>query len=49
MIEKQAFEQIFRCHYDRMFRLARRMLGSDEESICFPNSKHHATSDTKAF
>ena len=32
MIEKQAFEQIFRCHYDGMFRLARRMLGSDEES-----------------
>lgn len=32
MIEKQAFEQIFRRHYDGMFRLARRMLGSDEES-----------------
>jgi DNA-directed RNA polymerase specialized sigma24 family protein len=29
MIEKQAFEQIFRRHYDGMFRLARRMLGSD--------------------
>jgi len=33
MIEKQAFEQIFRRHYDGMFRLARRMLGSDEESV----------------
>ena len=32
MIDKQEFEQIFRRHYDGMFRLARRMLGSDEES-----------------
>ena len=32
MIDKQEFEQIFRRHYDGMFRLARRVLGSDEES-----------------
>ena len=32
MIEKQEFEQIFRRHYDGMFRLARRMLGNDAES-----------------
>ena len=32
MIEKQEFEQIFRRHYDGMFRLARRMLGDDAES-----------------
>ena len=32
MIDKQTFEQIFRHHYDGMFRLARRMLGDDAES-----------------
>ena len=32
MIDKQTFEQIFRRHYDGMFRLARRMLGDDAES-----------------
>ena len=32
MINKQEFEQMFRRHYDGMFRLARRMLGSDDES-----------------
>ncbi len=32
MIDKQEFEQMFRRHYDGMFRLARRMLGSDDES-----------------
>lgn len=32
MIDKQKFEQIFRHHYDGMFRLARRMLGDDAES-----------------
>ena len=32
MIDKQTFEQIFRHHYDGMFRLARRMLGNDAES-----------------
>ena len=32
MIDKQTFEQIFRHHYDGMFRQARRMLGDDAES-----------------
>ena len=32
MIDKTEFEQIFRHHYDGMFRLARRMLGNDAES-----------------
>ena len=32
MIDKLTFEQIFRHHYDGMFRLARRMLGDDAES-----------------
>ena len=32
MIDKQAFERIFRQHYGAMFRLARRMLGDDAES-----------------
>lgn len=32
MIDKQTFEQIFRHHYDGMFRLARRMLADDAES-----------------
>ena len=32
MIDKTEFEQIFRRHYDGMFRLARRMLGDDTES-----------------
>ena len=32
MIDKQEFEAIFRGHYAEMFRLARRMLGSDDES-----------------
>ena len=32
MIDKQTFEQIFRHHYDGMFRLAKRMLGDDAES-----------------
>ena len=32
MIDKTEFEQIFRRHYDGMFRLASRMLGDDAES-----------------
>jgi RNA polymerase sigma-70 factor (ECF subfamily) len=32
MIDKREFESIFRQHYDGMFRLARKMLGDDEES-----------------
>ena len=32
MIDKREFERIFRQHYDGMFRLARKMLGDDEES-----------------
>ena len=32
MIGKREFESIFRQHYDGMFRLARKMLGDDEES-----------------
>ena len=32
MIDKQTYEQIFRHHYDGMFRLARRMPGDDAES-----------------
>ena len=32
MIDKREFETVFRLHYDRMFRLARKMLGDDEES-----------------
>ena len=32
MIDKREFETIFRCHYDGMFRLARKMLGDDAES-----------------
>ena len=54
MIDKQEFEQIFRRHYDGMFRLARRMLGSDEESkdvvsdvfAQLPNSHADLRSDT---
>ena len=32
MIDKQAFERIFRQHYGAMYRLASRMLGDDAES-----------------
>ena len=32
MTDKREFETIFRCHYDGMFRLARKMLGNDAES-----------------
>ena len=32
MTDKQEFETVFRRHYDRMFRLAMRMLGNDAES-----------------
>ncbi len=32
MTDKREFETVFRCHYDGMFRLARRMLGNDTES-----------------
>ncbi len=32
MTDKQAFERIFREHYDGMFRLAMRMLGNEAES-----------------
>ena len=32
MIDKQAFERIFRQHYGAMYRLARKMLGNDAES-----------------